>query len=277
MIFDHQSYRSFLKAELLERIQKNESYSLRAFAKALDVSPSALSRVFNGEKGISIERAQDIAQKLKLDEKQTDFLYLLVQFENTKNESLKATLLEKINQIVPNRQAHNLSVDLFKVISDWYNLAILEAIELKKLSHDSAEIAKFFNLSKVEVDLALERLERLELIEIVKVKDKIKSIQRTTNRLLVSSLLPSDGIRKYYKQVMQKAVEAIEEQDIQERIFGTEVFTFDPAQIPELRKRTNDYLNEVLKLSQKSKNQDSVYQASVQIFRLNHRKKGNKK
>jgi hypothetical protein len=53
-ILKHRDYRAFLKSELEERMEKNSSYSLRAFARDLTVSPQMLSLVLNGKKTTSL-------------------------------------------------------------------------------------------------------------------------------------------------------------------------------------------------------------------------------
>ena len=97
-------------------MQKNESYSLRAFAKTLDVSASALSRVLNGDKGISLERAQTVAARLKLDDRETEYLFLLVQFETAKTPAMKENILQKLNHMTPDHKVHNLSVVLSALV-----------------------------------------------------------------------------------------------------------------------------------------------------------------
>ncbi len=59
-------YRDVLKAELIQRRAHSIHYSLRSFAKDLDISPSQLSRVLNGERGFSKTSAQKISRTLNL-------------------------------------------------------------------------------------------------------------------------------------------------------------------------------------------------------------------
>ncbi|MGZ3748755.1 MAG: hypothetical protein ACXVCD_15580, partial [Pseudobdellovibrionaceae bacterium] len=52
------SYQTILKNELKYRLQRNPSYSLRAFAKALEMSAPHLSDILSGKKGLSLSSAQ---------------------------------------------------------------------------------------------------------------------------------------------------------------------------------------------------------------------------
>ena len=55
-----------IKEEFSKRVTRNSSYSLRAFARDLGVSPASLSCFLNQKKGISEKKATDIAGRLDL-------------------------------------------------------------------------------------------------------------------------------------------------------------------------------------------------------------------
>ena len=59
---------NLLKKELDSRKSRNPNYSLRSFARSLDVSPSRLSEILSGQR-MSLKMANKIATKLKLNEK----------------------------------------------------------------------------------------------------------------------------------------------------------------------------------------------------------------
>ena len=49
-------YREILKNELIERKRNNPSYSLRSFARSLKISPTTLSCVLKGKRGLEATR-----------------------------------------------------------------------------------------------------------------------------------------------------------------------------------------------------------------------------
>ncbi len=68
-------YVEFLKAELERRKAKNARYSLRAFASALEMHPSALSRILNGQQELSLQACLTAIPKIKMvDEEKRLFL-----------------------------------------------------------------------------------------------------------------------------------------------------------------------------------------------------------
>lgn len=56
--------RLFLAEELASRKQRNPAYSLRAFARRLQMSPSFLSEVLKGKKAVSPSRAEALRMML---------------------------------------------------------------------------------------------------------------------------------------------------------------------------------------------------------------------
>src|SRR5262245_32015851 len=83
--------RQYLKSELELRQQRRPQYSLRAFARDLNMSPSTLSDFFHGKLGLSRERVRHVGEKLRLSEAQQEHLNDLLESRFArKNEDRKA-------------------------------------------------------------------------------------------------------------------------------------------------------------------------------------------
>jgi len=65
-------FRDVLRRELQNRQQKNPAYSMRAFARDLDLSASGLSEVLSGKHSLSLRRAITVSKKLGLSEEHAD-------------------------------------------------------------------------------------------------------------------------------------------------------------------------------------------------------------
>ncbi len=68
---DKRKISQFLQWELGKRQQKNPSYSLRAFARDLDISPSTLSCILREKQNISKQLESQLRQKLQTTAKYT--------------------------------------------------------------------------------------------------------------------------------------------------------------------------------------------------------------
>jgi uncharacterized protein (TIGR02147 family) len=269
MVFEHGNYRTFLKATLTDRAKGEDGYSLRGFAEKIGVSVSFLSEVLGQKKSISVELAFKIAVKLNLTETETQYLCLLVQLESEKDPSFREELSKRLAALSPTRSAHDLSVDVYKVIADWYHYAILELTYLAGFHFDAASVAKKLSITKVEAEVAIERLERLELLE----KDAKGKYKKTHAYQIMQSQTPNGAMKKHHNQILDKATESLYTQKTTERVSATDILPIDSKYLPEVDRLSQEFSASVLKLSEKSKVKDNVYALSVHFFNLTHERK----
>lgn len=271
MIFEHENYRSFLKAVLAEKVRANPSYSLRAMAKQLGFSGSTLSEAINGKANISVAAAHKLAQKLKLNSDESEYLTLLVQIESMKDIEVKASLLERISRLRPKRkQMQDLQVDHFKQIAEWYHSAILELPFIKNFEFTASNAAKILGISKIEAELAIERLERLELLY----KDQNGKYVRQEPEIIVKSPESNAALKHFYQQMLEKTKTAIQEQSPKERISGYHTMPFDPKALPEVREAFEDLFTKLNEISKKYPKPTEVYHLATHFFNLTQKEKG---
>jgi uncharacterized protein (TIGR02147 family) len=250
----------------LEATRSNPRYSLRAFARKLGLSPGGLSQILARKKKLSLSRAYEISEALALEGKEKEYFLLLAQLEGAGSLAAKAELHDRLRRLRPRSSpAQSLAVEQFRMISEWYGFAILELVSSFGAAWSAPRIAQYLGVSRAEVDAMLERLVRLELIE----RRPDGSFSRLANRLLVSSPMPSEAVTRYFLGVIDLARESVRTQGPTERVAGTEVFAFDPAQLEAVRAMTDEYLESLRQLARQGKSQTEMYQAFVDVFRLN--------
>jgi uncharacterized protein (TIGR02147 family) len=269
MVFEHSSYRSFLKAVLAERLGKNPAYSLRSMARQLSLAPASLSNVLRGKKNLAPGTALRVARQLALSAPEEEYFCLLVQLEGAKNPDLRSALLEKLRAINPARPPKDLGTDYFVVISDWYHFPILQLAGLPGFSFTPAEIARRLGITVLEARAAVERLARLELLQ----QDEAGSYHRSSDYVVVRSERTDFAIRKFNQQMLQKALEALREQDSRERWGGSETFLFARESMPRAKKMIDQFLGRMARLSGESARNTDVYHVQVQLFNLTQEKK----
>ena len=123
--------RQFLKDTLSERIASNASYSLRAFARDLSISPQQLSSVLNGQRGISARAAEKLATKLGLSSQQKEIFCQSACAQFSRGKVAKAIAQAKLDHLTSNTfQSAALELDVLKTISNWYHFALLSLIKM---------------------------------------------------------------------------------------------------------------------------------------------------
>lgn len=248
------NYRVWLLARLSERHKKNPAYSLRAFARIIDISPTLLSQIINGTRSLTKRTAAKIADCLELSKEESNALFSVVNGRRGDQAS-------KLNGTVGDNACEILEVETFRVISDWYHYAILSLIETVGSNTLPEWFAKRLGISKKRAKDALERLQKLNLI-----KKSGKSFHRSCRSLTTTKDVPSQAIRKYHKQNLEKAREALEKYGVDKRYFGAITMAIDADDLPHAKaiiRRCQDELEALFEMRAKK---DKVYTCAIQLF-----------
>lgn len=256
-------YRNLLREELAVRCQINPKYSLRAFARDIDLAPSRLSEVLSGKQGLSRQVAEKIGQRLGYNDSERCFFADLVTSIHARKESDRKAAIALVERKVGDQELLRLKNDTFHLISDWYHLAILELATTKDFETNVRWIAKKLNISESEVELALERLERFGFLgwdgdALVPLEPKTTTPGGT----------PSESIRKFHQQILAKAMDSVVMQGIEERDLSAVIVAVDRARLPEAKERLKQFRREFCTDMNKAPDKNSVYCLSIQFFSL---------
>lgn len=217
-----------LQNELTRRLAKNPSYSLRAFAKSLGLSPSALSEIISGKRGISLKKGSDLLSRMELPE----------QEEREFIDSIKSTKKSKTSKKLDSLDSDykQLTLDSLKVVCDWYHFAILNLAKIKGAKSDFKWIASKLSISQIEAKLALERLSRLELIE-----TKNGFLKRTEAQLKTTDGVPSKYIRKLQRDLLEKAIASLDQVEVERRDITSMVMAIDPKDMEKAKEDIKEF------------------------------------
>jgi uncharacterized protein (TIGR02147 family) len=259
-------YRKLLKEELEKRCEKNSNYSLRAYAKLLKISPGLLSEVINGKKPLSFKLANRILERLDLTLKDNKYFLDSVVIEQKARD-----MQRRDSQIKGYKEStvplSDLSLDYYKYISEWYYVTILEMTTLNNFKNSTSWIASELGISNMEVKLALERLKELGLLE-----EKNGCLTKCKEHLRLKEMYTatSSARRKKQKQIREKAIEAIDSQEISKRSMTSLTLAIDPDLVPEAKKKIEEFNESMCKFfDKKSKNnKKKVYVLEVGLFSL---------
>ena len=263
---EHVDYRQILQKELAARCEQNPRYSLRAFARDLKLSPSRLSEILNRKQGLSRAAAQGIAAILGYDTKEAQYFCDLVSLRHARSvkekEEARARLL-RVNVEYDGDSRFQLQLDAFKIISDWYHLGILELMKSKGFRHEPRWIARRLGVPVIQIELALDRLIRVGLLRKVG-----PDYVATQDDGWVPGGVPSESIRKFHRQVLEKAIRAMSEQPVQERFFATHFLTINRSDLPEAYAAIEDFQRRFCAKLQADEPKELLYCISMQLFKI---------
>ena len=262
---NNSDYRDILNEYFLIRKEMNTNYSLRSFAKDLDMPSSNLSSVLKRKQGLSKETAFKIAQKLRIKGHEKDkFIDLVLASDaRSKKEKILASGRLKKQELLDKKE---LQEDYFKLISEWYYYAILELVTIDEFTSDHSWISKELGISIKECEQAMNRLVRLGLLSC-----KAGIYNSTGAQLDTTYDTPSFYIKKHNAQILSKATESIVSQDIDQRELSTLTIAINDEDIGFAKKRIREFRNELDKeLMERTKKSgaNKVYTLAIQFFDL---------
>lgn len=249
-VVDSQSadFRLFLQNELLSRCRRNPNYSLRAFARSLRLDGSALSKMLKGKRAITPSTLTRVATQMGLDPE------IIRKFQ---------TALPPIGHAMrPKMDYQQLSLDAFRVVSDWYHYAVLELTKVKNFEPSPKAVAKALGLTVSEVNIAVERLVRLKMLEI----SEDGTWRCTGNHTTGEAELRDLAFRKLQKQVLEMAVQALDNTPLEERDQSTIAMAIDSSKVKAAAEKIAKFRREMDEFLQSGSNLDRVYHLSVALY-----------
>lgn len=240
------SLKNILLNELSVRRSRNTLYSMRAFARDLNLGVGSLSEVLSGKRELSKNNLMKVLQNIDI-----------------KPEQKKLLLKKEIQKNQTPEDVHRLLLDdQFKLISDWYYLAILN---LAKLRSNKASVKWITKRLHIEPYLCIEALERLQRLNLLKIEKN--RLVRTSQSLTTSSELPSTAIRKHHAQNLMLAEKSLHRDPVHLREFASVTMPVNLKNLPKLkalllktRKKAADLVEDA--------NATEVYTLSFQFFPL---------
>lgn len=254
-------YTQILTEEFNRRKNRNTAYSLRSFARDLKISPTSLSLIFSGKQGLSAKQADNIAKNLSFSKSESEHFIALVNQIHARSKLERESATKKLE-----KNPHtDLSLEYFKIISDWQHLAIMQMVDLHNFESDPKWIAKQLNIT---TSLACESIERLCTLELLN-KNSKGELTKPRGFMATPIGTSNKAIQNFHQQMIQKAEESITNLPTNKRDLGTSTFTMNEDDwnwaCDEIRKFRHELTN---RLTQ-SKNKNLLVAFSTQFFPLN--------
>lgn len=234
-----------LNIEFGRKCEKNKSYSLRAFARDLDVQPATLSHIMKRKRAPSPEFRQKVYSALKLSIDQRNYL------ENRPDEVFKFTKKE---------------MDVFLSLSEWYYDAIIELIRTKGFESQSEYVAKRLGLSLEEADGAVKRLLQMGIMKKMPNKTWVATSE---NVIMYGGDQTTFALQKLQRQLMEKAIWSLEHVPKKDREQASMVMAINKKDLPEAKKRIKEFHQDICKFLQRpNRDAEEVYQLITALFPL---------
>lgn len=244
----------YLKSEFERRSRKNPRYSLRAFARLLEVDPSTLSALMNGKRPLRPKTVAKLLDKIELDNPN-----LRAHFINAASGFFQGTEPEYIE----------LRLEQFAAISQWEHFAILSLMEIPQFRATPRNVSTRLNIPIATTITALSRLAQLGFIKKVGSHYQLEKSGFTT-----PTDTPSAILRQANREYIEKALSSLEETAVENRDITGITMAIDPTRLPQAKKVIRNFRRELAAFLEKG-SRSEVYRLNVQLFPLT--KMGEKK
>lgn len=251
--------RDYIKFEYELRRARRPSYSMRAFARDLDVSPSSLNDFIKGRVGMSVERVERIATILRWSERRKEHFRDLILARHGTDAGIKQAAQTRIRKRLKDG-TFGLSVDSFKAISDWYHLVILEICDCKD-HMDAATIARELSLDVATVQRAVKRLTSLGLLTMS--PHGLKPTESTSH---FGDDAPSEAIISFHCQVMQLAQKALHERPIDERSSLSVFVSLNANELVQMNEEIRKSIMNIVNRYAQGSERNHIHAVSFQSF-----------
>lgn len=244
--------RKILQAKFDETRTKNPSYSIRAFARRVGLSPTTLSLIFNGKRRVSKKLAIQVSEKLMLDPQERS--ELLEHFPNIKKAPKDEVALNYLQ----------LTADQYQIVADWRAFAILNLINTKGFKSDPNWIASRLGISEENTRQTIERLARLGMIDL----DASGNISRCSPRFRTTDDINNLSLRKSHYQNLELAKESLDKDSVDVRDFTWLTIPLDTKKLKQAKTLIRRFQDDLRNILDEDSEPNEVYRLAIQLFPL---------
>ena len=263
------TYREALKAKLNERMKANSRYSMRAFARDVDLSPSYLSQVLNGTRGLTAKKAPEVFKRLAFSTMDIRLFELEMKKEHSRAEKTKSTIQKQIDTTVQSHTAVSISPERFEMMSGWFSMVLLQLFGLKDAPVQSREKFLRFSAQKLQVPVQTIKDTIAVFLELGLVQETGKGYEALHSTVWTNSQVPSEAIRTFHRQMIEQALASIELQTMDERSLRSLQVAILKSDIPKISDEVIRFSNMILRKYGKTEaDAETIYGVNFQVFRL---------
>ncbi len=252
-------YRSIIQNEYEARLSFNPNYSLRAFARDIEVSPSQLTDILKSKKGLSTKKALIVANKLGLNEKEALTFKAMVECQHGRSDKIRKLAAKYLEESLYQNNYKSLSEDSFAILANWYHFAILSCMELDHYDGSIGFLVNKLSLSYEEVETAIKRMLREEMIDLNKGKFVVKKEMYTT-----SHDIESKALKVSHKQTLKQAIDCVDSIPVELRDITSITMAIDIDKLPEAKEKIKNFRRSMSKFLESAKKTD-VYNINIQL------------
>ncbi|MBN1756761.1 MAG: TIGR02147 family protein [Chitinispirillaceae bacterium] len=263
-IFEYFDYRQYLK-DFYESEKKTKPwFSYRYISSKVNLNPGYIVKVFQGKIHLGVKNIGSFADLMRLTGKERDYFAELLLFGRAKHQNEIEQRFERLQSIkgVRFRTVADSKSDFF---AQWYHMALRSLISIFPFDgKDFRKLASMFS-PRITARQARESLRLLERLKMV-VRGEDGMYRVTEQFISTGDKWTSAVIRNYQKKNVELSLSAIETHPKEFRDISSVTMTMGLKNMDAIREQIRQFRQELLLMSQDSRDDDAVFQLNIQLF-----------
>lgn len=262
-------FRQFLATYAEEKRKNHPGWSYAVWAKHLGLkSTSSITKVINGQREPGSDLVDKLVKYFRFNREQEEqFRKLVLISKKNIDPKLRSSLMETDpNKLTKVFDGKLIELFEFRLIANWWNLALREILKVKGLVHKSDQLMRLFK-DKIEANQVKESLSLLERLGLIRKSPQLQ-YEVPHRSVMTHSEIPSEAIQNYHLQMLEQAKHRIADTQVNERHFEGLVLLLSEDKIPEAKVMLQKFLDEFDEKFGQSPKPDYLYQIQLQFFPL---------
>lgn len=255
------SYIHTLKEVFTQRQKANAYYSLRAYARDLNVHPSTLSLILKGKRRLPLKNLKTTITALNLSPIKESFFKESFYRAKAKLDDIQMKE-EYQNRYILDEAHHN-------IIAEWEYYAVLSLVETKDFKSNPEFVAQKLEITVSRAEIVLENLLKANLLKI-----EVDEYILTQNALRTTEDISSKALRKSHIETLDMGKNKLEEVELELRDFSSMTIAINPEKLVEAKTVIREFRQKLASLLRDGEKTD-VYQVAIQLYPLTQQNKEN--
>lgn len=266
-----ESFKEFFEYNLKKSVRDAEGQkvlTLNDLAKKLGYnSPSLLSMIANGKRLPSSEILESLFDEWKIESNLRELVRLRLEIEKKSRKNRPTLALqEKLARLDKKSTFKTIDLDTFNTITEWQHVVLQQLVTAPDFKEDYHLLSQRLRkkVSPAQVKKSIATLVKAGFLKRNAISGELEprgaeSTAETTHDI------PSEAIREHHKAMINRAIEAIDEQSVEQRHINSLTLRFN-------EERKNEAKDAILNFVRDFNNRfydadsNSIHQLNVQFF-----------